>query len=193
MGSYNVMGFSQNRHRLWIVAWQHQSIIWRNIDLLSKVLRDIHLRAFVKVTKMNSHSPLQWRHNGCDDVSNQQPHDCLLYRLFGRRSKKTSKLRVTGLCERNLPVTGEFPAQSASNAENVSIRLRHRDKQAYYKTNSKHVNLFAIYCNRISWCVQRAFVRFYVYCIIAPMIYSGFCFVLFSQQLPGVPRVLFLQ
>ena len=38
-----------------------------------------------------------------------------------RRSKATSKLRVTGLCEGNSPVTGEFPAQRASNAENVSI------------------------------------------------------------------------
>ena len=28
------------------------------------------------------------------------------------RSKKTTKLRVTGLCEGNSPVTGEFPAQS---------------------------------------------------------------------------------
>ena len=28
-----------------------------------------------------------------------------------RRSKKTSKLRVTGLCDGNSPVTGEFPAQ----------------------------------------------------------------------------------
>ena len=36
-------------------------------------------------------------------------------------SKKTSKLRVTGLCAGNSPVTGEFPAQKASNAENVSI------------------------------------------------------------------------
>ena len=42
-----------------------------------------------------------------------------------RRSKKTSKLRVTGLCVGNLPVTGEFPAQRASNAENVSIWWRH--------------------------------------------------------------------
>ena len=42
-----------------------------------------------------------------------------------RRSKKTSKLRVTGLCEGNSPVTGEFPAQRASNAENVSIWWRH--------------------------------------------------------------------
>ena len=38
-------------------------------------------------------------------------------RLFRRRSKKTSKLRVTGLCEGNSPETGEFPTQRASNAE----------------------------------------------------------------------------
>ena len=37
------------------------------------------------------------------------------------RSKKTSKLRITGLCEGKSPVTGEFPAQRASNAEKVSI------------------------------------------------------------------------
>ena len=42
-----------------------------------------------------------------------------------RRSKKTSKLRFTGLCEGNSLVTGEFPAQRASNAENVSIWWRH--------------------------------------------------------------------
>ena len=33
---------------------------------------------------------LQWRHNECDGVSDQQPHDCLLNRLFTRRWKKTS-------------------------------------------------------------------------------------------------------
>ena len=43
------------------------------------------------------------------------------------RSKQTSKLRVTGLCMGNSPVTGEFPAQMASNAENVSIWWRHHD------------------------------------------------------------------
>ena len=37
------------------------------------------------------------------------------------------KLRVTGLCARNSPGTGEFPAQKASNAENVSIWWRHHD------------------------------------------------------------------
>ena len=68
---------------------------------------------------------LRWRHNGRDSVSNHQPHDCLLNRLFRRRSEKTSKLCVTGLCAGNSPGTGEFPAQMASYAENVSIWWRH--------------------------------------------------------------------
>ena len=68
---------------------------------------------------------LLWRHNGHDCVPNHQPHHCLLNFLFGRRSKKTSKLRVTGLCVGNSPGTGEFPAQMASNAGNVSIWWRH--------------------------------------------------------------------
>ena len=44
--------------------------------------------------------------------------------------RKTSKLRVTGLCEGNSPVTGEFHAQGASNAENVSIWWRHHGMEA---------------------------------------------------------------
>ena len=56
---------------------------------------------------------LLWRHNGRDSC------------LFRRRSKKTPKLRATGLCAGNSPGTGEFPAQMASNAENVSIWWRH--------------------------------------------------------------------
>ena len=67
---------------------------------------------------------LQWRHNEHDGVSSHQPQDCLLNCLFRRRSKKASKLRVTGLCKGNSPMTGEFPAQRAINAENISIWLR---------------------------------------------------------------------
>ena len=44
------------------------------------------------------------------------------------RSKKRSKFRVTGLCEGNPLVTGEFPSQRASNAENVPIWWRHHDE-----------------------------------------------------------------
>ena len=70
---------------------------------------------------------LQWRHNKHDDVSNYQPNECLLNHVCRRRSKKTSNLRVTGLCAGNSPVTGEFPAQRASDAENVSIWWRHHE------------------------------------------------------------------
>ena len=70
-------------------------------------------------------SQLQWCHNEHHGVSNHHPHGCLLNRVFRRRSKKTSKLRVTDLCVGNSPMTGEFPAQMASNAENVSIWWRH--------------------------------------------------------------------
>ena len=72
---------------------------------------------------------LQGRYKERHGVSNHRPHDCLLNRLFRRGSKKTSKLRVNGLFEGNSPVTGEFPAKRASNAENVSIWWRHHEKR----------------------------------------------------------------
>ena len=49
------------------------------------------------------HTSLRGRHYGRDSVSHYQPHQCLLNHLFRRRSKKTSKLRVTGLCVGNSP------------------------------------------------------------------------------------------
>ena len=55
--------------------------------------------------------------NGRYSVSNHQPRDCLLNRLFRHRSKKTSKFRVAGLCAGISPETAEFQAQMASNAE----------------------------------------------------------------------------
>ena len=47
------------------------------------------------------HLSLQWRHNERDGVSNHRRLHCLFNCLFKRRSKITSKLRVTGLCEGN--------------------------------------------------------------------------------------------
>ena len=76
------------------------------------------------VYPINTHSitMTSWERGG---VSNHQPHDSSLNRLSRRRPKKISKLRVTGLCGGNSPVNGEFPAQRASDAENVSIWWRH--------------------------------------------------------------------
>ena len=78
---------------------------------------------------------LQWRHNERVGVSNHQPRDCLLNRLCKAQIKKTSKLRVTGFCAGNSPVTGEIPAQRASNAENVSIWRRHHEYEKKLPTS----------------------------------------------------------
>ena len=76
----------------------HQAITWINADLLSVGPLGTNF-SWIRF-KIQT---LQWGHNEQDGVSNHHPHDCLLNRLFGSRSKKRSKLRVTGLCGGNSP------------------------------------------------------------------------------------------
>ena len=66
----------------------------------------------------------------CDVTMSMMASKSLAYQQFTQpfvqeQIKEKSKLHVTGLCEGNLPVTGEFPAQRTSNTENVSIWWRH--------------------------------------------------------------------
>ena len=75
-------------------------------------------------------------------VSNHRRFECLFNRLYRCRSKKTSKLRATGLCEGHPPVTGEFPSQRASYAENVSIWWRH------HVTTNKLLNITVYFLGR---------------------------------------------
>ena len=63
---------------------------------------------------------LQWRHNDHDAVLNQQPHGCLLNRLFRRIKENIKAPRHWPLCE-EFTGTGEFSALRASYAQNVSI------------------------------------------------------------------------
>ena len=94
---------------------------------LSKIQKKCFVYTQIQMTlpaRTKAIFPLQWRHNEHVGVSNHQPPECLRNSLFRHRSKKTSKLRVTGLCVGNLPVTGEFPAQMASNAKKVPIWWR---------------------------------------------------------------------
>ena len=83
------------------------------------------------------------RHNERDGVSNHQRLHCLHNHLFGRRSKKISKLRVTGLCAVNSSETGELPPKKAVNAENVSIWWRHHGGKWSAKCNRRSsISLF---------------------------------------------------
>ena len=107
------------------MQWYDISTLWFGIlGILSKIFC---MQSSLSNGISERPNTLRWRHNDHAGVSNHQPHGCLLNRLFRRKSKKTSKLRVTGLCAGNSPGTGEFPAQMASYAENVSIWWRHHD------------------------------------------------------------------
>ena len=114
---------------------------------------------------------LRWRYNGHDSVSNHQPHDCLLNLLFRRRSKKISKLHVTGLCAWNSPGTGEFPAQMASNAENVSIWWRHHADANFAREYRGYIRLF----DRYKTCHKYLTDSRYGYKRLIPVHHIKFC------------------
>ena len=104
-----------------LMAWEY----WTPWNILF-----VELNYFVTVCLLSfefsaghhgTHRSIQWRHSEHDGVSNDRRLDCLLSLLFRRRSKKTSKLHVTGLRDGNPPVTGGFPSQRASNTESASV------------------------------------------------------------------------
>ena len=90
-----------------IVIWNGIKVLWTSMEHSMKLWRrqiKYHRVPLNSMEFWNRHQcsanfhALQRRHNEHDGVSNHQSHDCLLNRLFKRRSKKTSKIRVTGLC-----------------------------------------------------------------------------------------------
>ena len=91
-----------------IQHWSYSVYVYTYWNCKSIYLQSMRIAIVIRI--MFIYFLLKWRHNWRNGVSNHQPHDCLLNCLFSRRSKKTSKLRVSGRCEGNSPVTNEFPA-----------------------------------------------------------------------------------
>ena len=102
---------------------------------------------------------LQWRHNERESVSNHQPHHCLLNRLFRRRSEKTSKLRVTGLCVGNSPGPVNSPHKwpvtrkmfPCDDVIMLSDGLLPSSWQAITRTIDDPVHWLIIYVTRTQW------------------------------------------
>ena len=92
-----------------MINWSLKDICWNSIYFIKQLLYFIVyndrycIHGRQRYISLCFHDTLRWRHNDHDGVSNHQPHGCLLNRLVKRRSKKTSKLRVTGLCVGNSP------------------------------------------------------------------------------------------
>ena len=91
----------------------------------------------------------------------------------GVESKQTSKLCVTGFCARNSPVIGEFSAQMASNAENVSIWWRQNDRCNH---NIHPTCIRIIYCIHIMYapaicCQSEMYTRLSTYVLWIKSVY----------------------
>ena len=133
----------------------------------------VHHTWFVNVVQTRWHvswqiaksvGTLQWRHAGRDSVSYHQPHDCLLNRLFRRRSKKTSKFRVTSLFAGNSPGTGEFPHKWLVTRKMFpfdDVIMMHRIQQSYIMNVKPMSETFRLYWKSClflgSHCCQHSF------------------------------------
>ena len=89
--------------------------------------------------------PLQWRHSECDGVSNHQRLDGLLNHLFRRGSKKTPKLRVTGICEGNSPMTVTSPTKGQWRGKCFHL-MTSSWLNGKLQTHLILLNIFAIIC-----------------------------------------------
>ena len=117
----------RNHNKKWI--WHQPDVLWchtwgevlflsliftevRNWNMickdLSQKLKLSQKQHLTPVVRFQGVCVLLWRHNERDGVSNHQPHECLLNCKFRHRSKKTSELRVTGVCAGNSPVNSPY-------------------------------------------------------------------------------------
>ena len=107
-----------SRNTFWELNYTHMYATWLCIQILAymaSLCRQQGIagaKAYFSYLKTISimyqwRKYIKWHHNGSGSVSNHQPHPFLLNRLFRRRSKKISKLRVTGLCsgDRIIPLS----------------------------------------------------------------------------------------
>ena len=114
---------------------------------------------------------LHWRDNDHNGVSNHQPHGCLLNRLFRRRSKKTSELRVTGLCVGNSPGPVNSPhkgpvTRKMFSFDDVIMISAINNNPPWWRCNGIRIDKFQ--CRHhysdvtwMSWCIELQTTRLF--------------------------------
>ena len=84
------MKWSHRTLKIIVLTWLYCHVR-RSVNILIVMRRSLQIFKYYSLMILQKcATPIQWRHNGCDGVSNHQPHDCLLNRLFRRRSKHES-------------------------------------------------------------------------------------------------------
>ena len=119
---YNVVQYDMLLHTA--LQWWRQNLD-KELELY-KTPHTLPLQVSYRVSVMWIFKTLQWHYKEHDGVSHHQLLDCLLNCLFRSRSRLTSKLCITGICEGDLSVTSGFPSQRSSKVENIYIYWRHQ-------------------------------------------------------------------
>ena len=96
---------------------------------------------------------LQWRHIERDGVSNHWRLDCSLNRLFRRRSKKASKLHVTGLTPVNSPHKGPVTLKCfhLMTSSWVNRNVQQQCRKTVYTWLLVSVSFLHVRCEKLSF------------------------------------------
>ena len=108
-------------NRISNIQWKQKNLQLRHMARVYRYRNGVSLVNHYNPFQYIDNKPLQWRHNEHDGVSNHQPHDFYSTAYSGTDESKHQSSASLAF------VTGDFPAQRASNAENVSIWWRHHD------------------------------------------------------------------
>ena len=134
---------------------------WLTEERTGIILIDLHMMVINLWGQSIGHS-LQWRHDECDDVSNHQPHDCLLqpfnHAPIERKQPSSASLAFVTRhwpCEENSPVAGKFPSPRASNGENVSIWWCHHVLWRHWNSPLTDLSTGSPQCRPCSWRWRR--------------------------------------
>ena len=143
-----------------LVSIQTKNCICRHILSLNQYMKYIqngvlcnviHDNNNIFVYKLNNLQPLHYKYIIMSAMASQITSLTIVYStVYSRcKSKITAKLRHSGFGVGNSPVTGEFPAQGASNAVNASIWWRHRvcRVELVFSTRLTSAIIFPCLCN----------------------------------------------
>ena len=132
--------------RIYPVMWIHVVYPDINLSFFSKVL-NFNFNIIALCSGVLRYS-LQWRHNECHGVSN---HRCIDF-LFRRRSKKTSKLHVTG----------HWEGFRKSNNFLYLNQLIHYSRYSYYRVFSAHSCWNPVHISINLTCLKNASIFLYI-------------------------------
>ena len=118
----NLVMLNQHQGQFWVHRNTRFSLSIHDLDKVSKISNNVIMSA----------------------VASQITSLTIVYSTDYSGADKKAKLRVTGLCEGNSLVTGEFPAQRASNAQNVSIWWRHHGPDNIIQNGQREITTLRV-------------------------------------------------